>query len=245
VTDNWRRQVYDAIASSYDVDIEHHETAASVEVLRELAGGGGAALELGIGTGRVAIPLSQASVKVTGIDFSAQMLSALRDKPGAKQIVTHLGDFADVEVPGKYSLVFCLANTFFGLPTQKDQVRCFMNVREHLHAGGYFLLETFVPNVGVLAMQEQQRLRLLDLTPNRVRLAASTHDGHSQVIESVQLTIDDCGVQLLPERVRYAWLSELDLMAELAGLVLAHRWSNWARAEYQAGEPMHISLWQR
>ena len=227
------------IADAYDdwYDIFDEDTVAT---LRELARGG-RALELGIGTGRVALPLQQSGVEVHGIDASRAMVDRLRAKPGGQTIPVTMGDFADTAVDGEFSLVFVLFSTFFSLLTQDDQVRCFQNVARRLSAGGAFVIEAFVPDLA--RYQRGQNVRASHIGTDEVRLAISQLDPVGQQITSQQIALTDEGPRLYPVKIRYAWPSELDLMARLAGLELRHRWENWQRAPFTAQSGKHISVY--
>ena len=227
------------IADAYDdwYDIFDEDTVAT---LRELARGG-RALELGIGTGRVALPLQQSGVEVHGIDASRAMVDRLRAKPGGQTIPVTLGDFADVAVDGEFSLIFALFTTFFSLLTQEDQIRCFQNVARHLSVGGAFVIEAFVPDL--TRFHGGQDVRASHIGNDEVRLAVSQLDPLSQQITSQQIVLTEEGARLYPVKVRFAWPAELDLMARLAGLELRHRWENWQRAPFTRRSGGHISIY--
>ena len=212
----------------------------TVATLCDLAHGG-RALELGIGTGRVALPLKQSGVEVHGIDASQAMVDRLRAKPGGEQIPVTLGDFADVAVKGEFSLVFALFSTFFSLLTQEDQVRCFQNVARRLSAGGAFVIEAFVPDL--TRFERGQDVRASHVGTVEVRLAVSHLSPVSQQITSQQIALTEQGARLYPVKIRFAWPSELDLMARLAGLELRHRWENWQRAPFAGQSGKHISVY--
>jgi SAM-dependent methyltransferase len=227
------------IAGVYD-DWYAEVEDATVATLRELAQGG-RALELGIGTGRIALPLQQSGVEVHGIDASEAMVAKLRAKPGGESIPVRLGNFADVAVEGQFSLVYVLFNTFFALLTQDEQVRCFDNVAQHLTAEGAFLIEAFVPNLTRFA--GRQTVRASHVGTDQVRLEASQLDPVHQQVTSQLVVLTEKGVRLYPVKVRFAWPAELDLMARLAGLQLRHRWDSWQRTPFSAGSSMHISVY--
>ena len=227
------------IAGAYD-DWYGSCDEGTVTTLRELAGGG-RALELGIGTGRVALPLQQAGVEVHGIDASQAMVDRLRAKPGGDTIPVTVGDFADVAVEGEFSLVFALFSTFFSLLTQDEQVRCFQNVARHLGAGGAFVIEAFVPDLA--RYDRGQDVRAVRVGTDEVRLGVSQLDPVGQQITSQQIALTEEGARLYPVKIRYAWPSELDLMARLAGLGLRHRWEDWQRAPFAQGSSRHISVY--
>lgn len=224
--------VYDDLFSGFD--------PASVDLLAELAGAG-PALELGIGTGLVALPLAARGVPVHGIDASPAMVEKLREKPGGDAIPVTLGDFADVPVEGLFSLVFVVFNTLFALQTQRDQVRCFQNVAAHLIPDGLFLVEAFVPQ----AAFGGGPLRVTAVEADRAGLKISRHDPVAQRLKSQHVVLRDGEVRLYPVEVRYAWPSELDLMAELAGLHLRDRWAGWRREPFGPESARHVSVYGR
>lgn len=211
-----------------------------VSVLAHLAQGG-RALELGIGTGRVALPLAALGIEVHGIDASLAMVAKLRAKPGGERIAVTIGDFADVAVEGTFSLIFVVFNTFFGLLTQEDQVRCFRNVAAHLAADGVFLIEAFVPDPARFVRGQNIAIARVEL--DSAMLDLTRHDPVQQRIVAQHVLISDAGVRLYPVQLRYAWPAELDLMAQLAGLRLRERWSDWDRSPFNASSTKHISLY--
>jgi SAM-dependent methyltransferase len=228
-------------ADVYDQWFGYFDEAA-VDVLAELAGGG-RALELGIGTGTVALPLAARGVEVHGIDVSPEMVAALRGKPGGDALPVTIGDFADVCVEGEFSLVYVVYNTLFALQTQEEQVRCFHNVAARLAPGGAFVVEAFVPDFAQLSAG--QGVRLLHMTDDRVGIRAFQHDPVRQKLKSRHVVFNESGVRLFPVEVRYAWPPELDLMARLAGLRLRERWGDWRRGEFGAKSEKHVSVYER
>ncbi len=229
------------LADVYDLWFDSCEEAA-LDTLAELAQGG-RALELGIGTGRVALPLAARGIKVHGIDGSQAMVSRLRARPGGETIPVTMGNFADAAVEGKFSLVFAAFNTFFALLTQEEQVRCFSNVAARLEAGGVFLLEVFVPDM--THFDQGQSIRATAVTNDRVSLKVSQIDKVRQRMKSQHIVFTDGGVRIFPVEIRYAWPSELDLMARNAGLRLRHRWSDWHREAFTSNSEKHISVYER
>ena len=215
---------------------------AAVDVLEELAGGG-RVLELGIGTGMVALPLAARGVEVCGIDASPEMVAALRAKPGGERLQVTMGDFAEVEVEGEFSIVYVVYNTLFALKTQEEQVRCFKNVAARLAPGGAFVVEAFVPDLAQLSAGRGVRLR--HMTDERVGIRAYEHDPVGQKIRSRHIVFTDGGTRVFPVEVRYAWPSELDLMARLAGLRLRERWGDWRRGRFDAKSEKHVSVYER
>ena len=215
--------------------------AEMIDTLREIAGGG-PVLELGIGTGRVALPLAMQGVEVHGIDASEAMVAKMRAKPGGEQVPVTMGNFASVDVVHKYSLVFVVFNTFFALSSQEEQVRCFANVASCLKQGGRFLIEAFVPDLS--RFTGGQLIQATRVDAGEVRLEASRHDRAAQRVSSQHVLIDEAGIRLYPVQVRYCWPSELDLMARLAGMRLAERWSNWRREPFTAESGNHVSIYE-
>ena len=232
----------DWIADRYDEVHAELDPADSVDALAAVAGGG-PVLELGIGTGRIALPLAARGIEVHGIDASARMVEKLRTKPGGDRIPVTMGDFADIGVDGRYPLIFVAFNTFFGLLTQEDQVRCFQNVEAHLDDGGLFVLSAFVPDV--TRFDRGQRFGVQSVDIDSIKVEASRHDPVSQQIDVQEIVVSPNGLQFQPIRLRYAWPAELDLMARLAGLRLRERWGGWRREPFTDSSPQHVSLYGR
>lgn len=232
----------DRIADVYDEFYKPANVGACVDLLAELAAGG-RALELGIGTGTLALPLAATGCEVHGIESSQAMLDQLRSKPGGAELPVIIGDFADVAVEGAFSLVFVINNTFFMLASQEEQIRCFQNVAAHLDEGGVFVVHAFVPDTSKFAEGEHVRASLPDL--DSVRLDVSIHDPVNQVLDFRHLRLTEDGIRMYPGRLRYVWPSELDLMARLAGLKLHARWSDWQRSPFTAQSRAHVSVYSR
>ncbi len=202
---------------------------------------GGRALEFGIGTGRVALPLSERGTEVWGIDISADMLVQLHRKRGADAIVTTVGDFATTVVPGEFSLVYVVYNTLGNLLEQREQVEAFRNAARHLRPTGRFVVELWVPDLrrfppGALAVP-------FDVTPGHVGL--DTLDTATQRGVSHHYVMSGATVGRFDSPFRYAWPSELDLMAEMAGMQLCERWADWDRSPFTSDSPKHVSVWER
>ncbi len=231
----------DHLADVYDQWFGPIEDAA-IDRLVELARGG-RVLELGIGTGRVALPLAARGIEVHGIDASDAMVSKLRANAGGASIPVTMGNFADVNVEGEFSLIFIAFNTLFALLTQKEQVRCFRNVAAHLGARGKFVIEAFVPDM--TRFVGGQSVRVYSVTTEQVSLQVSHHDSVLQRLKSQFVVFGNNGLKLYPVEIRYCWPSELDLMGEIAGLRLVHRWGSWSRAEFNAASEKHISVYER
>jgi len=229
----------EACAEVYDEWFGSCEEAA-VDLLAELAGAG-RVLELGIGSGLLALPLAARGIDLQGIDLSPAMVARLRAKPGGEAIPVTLGNFADVAVQGEFSLIFVAYNTFFALPTQEEQVRCFQNVAAHLTADGVFVLEAFIPQ----SANFTGGLKVTAVTDERIGLKVSEHDPVRQRLKSQHVVIRNQEIRLYPVEVRYAWPAELDLMARLAGLRLRHRWSDWNRTEIGPNSQRHVSVYEK
>jgi SAM-dependent methyltransferase len=229
------------IAGIYD-DLYAEYQEATVDLLWELARGG-RALELGIGTGRIALPLCQRGVEVTGIDASPAMIARLHAKPGGGEIEVLESSFTEFDLPARFDLVYVVFNTFFGLLTQEDQVRCFQSVARHLADDGLFLLEVFVPDP--CRFEADQTIRAVRVEADEVRLDVTQHSPVEQQVTSQHVWLSEEGVRLYPVVLRYAWPSELDLMARLAGLRLRHRWDSWEKGVFSATSTRHISVYGR
>lgn len=230
-------------AESYDEDGTRGDTAEAVAFLAQLAAGG-PALELAIGTGRVALPLAAQGIRVDGIDFSPAMVAKLRAKPGGDQIAVTMGDFADVAVSGAYRLIYVVFNTLFNLLTQDDQVRCFENVAAHLTDDGVFLVEAFTPTF-LMRLRNDQYVDAEAISVSEVRLDVGRHDPVKQLLEESHVALSRDGVRVYPIVTRYAWPSELDLMARIAGLRLKERWGGWNREPFTGASNMHVSVYGR
>jgi SAM-dependent methyltransferase len=232
----------ESIAQDYDELYAGLDPAPAVAALADLAAGG-RALELGIGTGRVSLPLAARGVEVVGIDASESMIARLRAKPGSGGIRVVPGDFAAVDVEGTFSLVFVVFNTFFALVSQEEQLRCFENVAARLAPGGVFVIEAFVPDPA--RFTQGQVLQAARGEADRVVIEATRHDRASQTLDAQLVALSAEGTRLYPVHLRYAWPSELDLMAKLAGLRLRERWAGWGRGTFGPGSSQHVSLYER
>jgi SAM-dependent methyltransferase len=232
----------DRIADVYDEWYGELDPTAAADTLAGLARGG-RALELAIGTGRIALPLAARGVEVHGIDASEEMVAKLRAKPRGDAIPVAIGDFADVGVEGRYALVFVAFNTFFALLTQDDQVRCFANAAAHLEDDGVFVLEAFVPDLA--RFDRGQRVNVTRIEADSVMLDVSLHEPVDQRVSSQHIVFDGQGARLQPVAIRYAFPTELDLMAKLAGLELRERWGDWNREPFTAASGKHVSVYAR
>ena len=244
--DNVNAATYgDRFAEIYDEVHAHLSTPEvldpMVDVLADLAGDG-CALELGIGTGRVALPLARRGVEVHGLDASTEMVAKLREKPDGAGIPVTIGDFERVDAEGPYSLIYVVFNTFFSLPSQEVQVNCFRSVAEHLTDDGAFLIEAFVPDPA--RFDRGQRVSTGIVENDFVSLDLDRHDSTTQTVRSSHLYITPEGVEMYPVDIRYAWPAELDLMARIAGLRLRSRWSDWRRNPFTAASTGHVSIYE-
>ncbi len=233
------------VAAVYDNGHADRFSAEAVEpaaaVLLELAAGG-PIVEFAVGTGRLALPLAERGAKVHGIDFSEPMLDELRAKPGADRIELTLGDMTSTLACDDASLVYLVFNTIGNLRTQAAQVACFHNAAAHLRPGGRFLIETGVPQVHRLPVGET--IRPFDVSPRHLGFDEYI-DPVNQILVSHHYYFDDGRARTLSGAFRYVWPSELDLMAQLAGMQLEHRWADWARTPFTAESTSHVSIWTK
>ena len=218
------------VADFYDDVSQRGNELATVAFLEQLAGDG-PALELAIGTGRIALPLAARGIRVDGIDISPAMVDKLRAKPGGDQISVTIGDFADVPVTGTYRLVYVVFNTLFNLLTQDDQVRCFENVAAHLTDDGSFVVEGGSPAF-LYRLRDNQYVEAESIEVDAVRLDLLRHDPAKQMLDESHVSLSREGLHLNPVVQRYAWPAELDLMARIAGLRLKERWDGWNREPF-------------
>ena len=232
------------IAQRYDEDaadmFDPAVVGPAVDFLADLAGDG-AALELGIGTGRIALPLAERGVQVHGIDLSEAMVARLRAKPGAEEIGVTVGDFATTRVEGTFSLAYVVFNTIGNLTTQDGQVACFQNAAAHLEPGGCFVIEVGVPALQRLPSGET--VRPFDVSPSH--LGFDEYDVANQGLVSHHYTLVDGSWEAHSLPFRYVWPAELDLMARLAGMRLRERWSDWDREPFTSESTKHVSVWEK
>jgi SAM-dependent methyltransferase len=239
--DSYTEKTYgERIASVYD-QWYYEFNQAVIPALVELAQGG-EALELGIGTGRIAIPLLNAGVTVHGIDASESMVAKLRAKPGGEKIPVSIGNFIDIPVDGKFSVIYIVFNTFYALLTQEEQVCCFQNVARHLKPEGVFVIEAFVPDM--TRFIDGQTIRAVKIGENEVQIDVSQLEMDKQVVSSQHVLLTEQGTQFYPVKIRFVWPSEMDLMARLSHLQLRQRWSNWEKADFTAQSRSHISIYE-
>ena len=233
----------EAAAKVYDDVSQRGDEMETVAFLEQLARGG-PALELAIGTGRIAVPLAARGIRVDGIDFSAAMVAKLRAKPGGTQIAVTMGNFADVAVKGTYRLIYLVFNTLFNLLSQDEQVRCFENVADHLTDDGCFVVEAYVPAF-LHRLRDNQYVDAESIRVDEVRLDVLRHDMEKQMIEESHVSLSTAGIGLNPVVQRYAWPSELDLMARITGLRLKQRWAGWTREQFTSTSDNCVSVYGR
>ncbi len=214
--------------------------ARTVDLLAALAGEG-RALELGIGTGRIAVPLAMRGVPVHGIDLSRAMVARLKEKPGGESIDVTIGDFATAKAEGAFSLAYLVFNTIMNLTSQEEQVACFRNVADHLEPGGCFVIECHVPELRRLPHGEE----VLPFRVGESSWAYDRYDVSTQLMSSNYIEVVDGRVDFRTFPFRYVWPAELDLMAQLAGLRLRDRWQDWTRAPFGHESAGHVSVWEK
>ncbi|MEX2539880.1 MAG: class I SAM-dependent methyltransferase [Actinomycetota bacterium] len=222
-------------------DAQRGDEVAAVEFMAELAGSG-PALELAIGTGRIALPLAARGIRVDGVDISPTMVGQLRAKPGGDQIDVTMGDFAEVPVSGTYRLIYVVWNSMFNLLTQDAQVRCFENVATHLTDDGSFVIEAGSPAV-LYRLQNDGYVEAEAIEVDKVRLDVLRHDPATQMLDESHVSLSSEGVRLVPVMQRYSWPSELDLMARIAGSRLKGRWGGWSGELFASDSSTVVSVY--
>ena len=232
------------VAPTYDADsqdmFDPEVLDPAVDLLAELSDGG-AALELAVGTGRVALPLHERGVEVHGIDISTHMVAQLRAKPGGDALPVTIGDMATTSLDTTFRLAYVVFNTITNLTTQDEQVRCFQNAAAHLETGGRFLVEVFTPDLRRLPPGEQHRA--FTFTPTH--LGVDEYDLVANICRSNHWFLRDAGLQVFVSIHRYVWPAEMDLMARMAGLELEDRWGGWDREPYTADNTSTVSVWRK
>jgi predicted TPR repeat methyltransferase len=232
------------VAASYDADTSgmHDDSVidAVVDVLAGLAGDG-AALEFGIGTGRIALPLARRGISVHGIDLSNAMVSRLRNKPGGAEIAVTMGDFASTRVPAEFAVTYLVFNTINNLTTQDEQVACFVNAAAHLTSGGSFVIEVGVPALRLLPPGQ----RAVPFDVGEKHWAYDLYDCATQAFSSNYVDDEGDRARLWSIPFRYVWPAELDLMARIAGLTLVERWQDWDGTPFDHDSTRHVSVWRK
>jgi SAM-dependent methyltransferase len=233
------------IADRYDEEGSSLSSVGQeIELLAQLAAPGNRVLELGVGTGLWALPLAERGLAVTGIDISPKMLARLAAKPGGGKVRAVLGDMGAVGVDGDFDLIFAVSSTFFGLLTQEAQIECLSRAAARLASGGKLLIEAFVPDLSIFSTGKTWRTLRVD--DDRVVAEASTHDRIAQRIDTNRLYLaQDRPTDIVPIRIRYAHVAELDLMARVAGLALHARWAGWGKQTFGPGAGQHVSIYTK
>lgn len=240
----------ESVAEWYDVGRDGAndpaEIARTVDLLADLAGDG-AALELAIGTGRIAVPLAQRGVPVHGIELSRAMAARIAGKPGAEGVGVTIGDMTATRVPGEFSLVYLVFNTISNVTTQDGQVDVFRNAAAHLRPGGCFLIEVAVPDLRRLPPgQDTVPITVAPDEEGGGYVGFDRYDVVTQEFTSNHVTVTpDGGGRFFRVPFRYAWPAEMDLMARIAGLRLLHRWADWDRSPFTADSTSHVSVWEK
>ena len=232
------------IAELYDrLYADEWDTDNAVDAIAELAAGG-PVLELGIGTGRLALPLVGRGLEMHGIDGSPEMVEQLRTKPGGADLAVTIGDFSTTIVePGHFSVVVLAANTIFALPDQAAQVACFVNAARHLRRGGRFVIEAWIPDLA--SFHDNRRVRPRVMSDGLMSIESAVLHPADQRMRTTQAVFSEGGVSLFPANHRYAWPAELDLMAQLAGMQLEQRWTNWMREPFTDRSAHHVTVYSR
>jgi SAM-dependent methyltransferase len=230
------------IADEYDVlYADEWDTDGAVQRLVELAGDG-PVLELGIGTGRLALPLLERGLEVHGVEASPQMVERLQEKPGGDRIPVTMGDFSSVDAGSGFSLVVLAVNTIFALPDQQAQVACFRTAARHLAPGGAFVVEAWIPDVGAFRHNRMVRPRITKETVISVETVVL--DPVDQMMRTTQAVLSNGSVRLYPANHRYAWPAELDLMAQLAGMAREVRWEDWRGSPFTGESRTHVTVYR-
>lgn len=229
------------VARHYDDQLRGDE-AETVDFLAHLANGD-CALEFAIGTGRIAIPLTQRGVRVDGIELSPDMVARMRAKPGGDKVDVMMGDMASASAPrDKYPLVYLVFNTIYNLLTQDGQVRCFENAARHLTSDGAFVVEAGVPSAW---LRSEQFVNVEHLSSDEVVLDVNRYNAVTQILDENHVSLTRDGLRFEPISCRLIWPGEMDLMARIAGLRLVDRWGGWKHEPFTAASNRHISVYAR
>ncbi len=234
---------FDQVTAAQDVHFRRGDEEAAVRFLKQLANEG-PALELAIGTGRIALPLAATGIAVDGIDISPHMIEQLRKRPGGEDISVMMGSFVDTVMSRKYSLVYLVFNSLFNVLSQEEQIRCFENAAAHLSDDGVFVVEAYTPAF-LYRLQDNQYVQAEAIEVNAVRLDVLRHDAVGQSIAENHVTFAADGIRFNPVVQRYAWPAELDLMARIAGLHLRERWGSWSGEPFNSASDNCISVYAR
>jgi SAM-dependent methyltransferase len=234
----------EAVAATYDDPSDGmfapEVVNPTVDFLAALAGDG-RALELGIGTGRIAVPLAARGVPVHGIELSKAMVDRLRAKAGGEGIEVTIGDFSTAKADGTFRVAYLVYNTIDNLTTQAAQVACFRNVAEHLEPGGCFVIEVHVPDLRRLPYGE----RFVIFDAGETHWGIDEYDVANQGLISHHFELRGVDFEKSSGPFRYVWPSELDLMAQMAGMELRDRWEGWKREPFTSESRQHVSVWEK
>ncbi|MDJ0466072.1 class I SAM-dependent methyltransferase [Streptomyces sp. H27-C3] len=235
-------------AQYYDEETRNQDPSAAAAVLSDLAGDG-AALELGIGTGRVAFPLAEWGTPVFGLDASQKMINRLEEyqkqtPEGRSPVQARIGDMARFDLGTHYPLVYVIASTLFLLTEQEDQVSCFRSAARHLTPQGQFVVEPAVPHTSGMSSERQQMI-VREMIEEHLSWSAFVHDPVHQIVRAQEVRVGPDGCRLLPKVMRYAHPAELGLMAQLAGLRLERRTADWKGSPFTATSTHHVSVYSR
>ncbi len=236
--DEWVAEFYDAWFADW------FDTAGTVDRLAELAQVAGPApvLELGIGTGRVALALASRGIEVHGVDASEAMVARLRAKPGGERVPVTVADFSALDLPERYALVFITAGSFFELPRQEAQVRCFASVARCLRPGGLFVVDGPVPDTG--RHGDEAAMRVIRGRRGQLVVRFAEVDRAQQRYVSHYAILGEAGVNVLSVPFRYALPAELDLMAAMAGLRLRERTGGWRGERFTSASDQQVSVYE-
>lgn len=235
-------QSFQGDTAEHNDDRPRGDEAETLALLSEFAPG--RALELAIGSGRIALPIASAGIRVDGIELSPDMISGLQRRAADLEVTVGAleGDMTTIHTGKRYPLVFLIFNTIFNLLTQDDQIRCFENAAHHLDPDGAFLIETDVPSAWTSAYSY---VNAESITPTSVELDVCKYDPITQIFDENHVRLDAAGAHFRPISCRLAWPAELDLMARLAGLRLRERWDGWKREPFSADSKRHVSIYAR
>jgi SAM-dependent methyltransferase len=231
-----------AVAGEYDA--LYRTVPGTIETVTALANlsAGGPILEMGIGTGRLALPLAERGIEVAGIEGSEEMVEQLRSKPGGEEIPVVVGDFAEAVVPGEFAVVVLALHTIFGLPSPDAQIRCFENAARHLRPGGVFVIEARVLDPADFRGGQTLEPRFSD--SEQVELQVQRFDAVTQRVEVTNVHLSSAGVKLNSYVNQYTTPREFDLMAQIAGLKLRERWEDWMHEPFTAHSRRHVSVYE-
>ena len=232
----------DAWSASYDRLYESRDDVTAIRRTLDALAGGRRTLEMGVGTGRLALPLMEAGYDVVGVETSSAMIARLRDKPGGERLRVEQADMRTLNLTERFDLVLILFSTMFLLPSQQDQAQTLETASRHLAPGGHVVGETFVPDHA--RWSGGQRVAVSRWTEDALELEAAIHDRAAQTIDVRYVAIGRTGTEVRPLHLRYAWPSEIDLMARLAGMQLAHRWAGWDHEPYRSDSSSAISVYR-